>query len=227
MVQAAPSIGETLRLLETAKETDFVSGVVGWVDFESDRVADDIAYLMQRGPLVGLRPMIQDISDDDWLVREELLTAFRGLAEHGLTFDALVLPRHLPRLLAVAKANPDLAIVIDHCAKPEIAAGAIETWARDIAALAELPNVYCKLSGLVTEAGEDWSVDDLMPFAQHVLKSFGTECVMWGSDWPVVNLAGGYDQWMVATNELLADLHEYDRDQIMGGNAARFYRVSV
>ncbi|MDJ0978131.1 MAG: amidohydrolase family protein [Erythrobacter sp.] len=225
LVQAAPAIGETLRLLQIAQDTEFVSGVVGWVDFEASTVSDDIAYLKERGRMLGLRPMVQDIPDDDWLLRDSVRGALHALVGHRLTFDALVLPRHLPQLGAVAKANPDLPIVIDHCAKPEIANGAMEDWARDIAALGELPNVYCKLSGLVTEASASWKVNDLARYARHVLACFGADRVMWGSDWPVVNLAGGYDRWMAATGELLADRSEEERKQIMGGTAARFYGI--
>ncbi len=147
------------------------------------------------------------------------------MQRHRLSMDALVLPRHLPALLRFAERYPDLPIVIDHAAKPQIASAALEPWRASITRLAALPQVYCKLSGLVTEAEADWQVAQLQPYAAHILEVFGAQRVIWGSDWPVVRLAGDYGRWLEATDVLLGDLDEIQRQQVMGLNAQRFYRL--
>jgi L-fuconolactonase len=217
LVQAAPTVAETRYLLDVAAATPFVAGVVGWSDLTAP---DAIAALAADPLLVGVRPMVQDIADDDWLLREELTAGFAALARWGLVFDALVLPRHLPRLAVVVDRHPDVTFVIDHLAKPPVALGAVAPWDADIAALARRPNVMCKLSGLVTEAAAGWTVAELRPYAAHVLACFGPARVLWGSDWPVVNLAGGYDAWWQATEALVAPA---DRAAVLGGNARRIY----
>jgi len=223
LVQAAPSLAETEFMLQTAETAPFVAGVVGWLDFAAPDAPQTMAGLAANPLIVGLRPMVQDIPDDDWLVRPDLAAAFRGLVGRRLVFDALVLPRHLSRLLVVADRYPDLSIVIDHGAKPFIREGVLDPWRADIAALADRPNIVCKLSGLVTEARADWTADDLRPYVDHLLRVFGPERLLWGSDWPVVNLAGGYDRWRAATLDLLATLSDAEMDAVLGGNAARIY----
>ncbi|MBS0560791.1 MAG: amidohydrolase family protein [Proteobacteria bacterium] len=223
LVQAAPTEAETRFLLALAAGAPEVAGVVGWTDFEAADVPDAIARLAADSLLVGLRPMVQDIADDGWLARPALAPAFAAMERHGLAFDALVLPRHLPRLLAMVARHPNLPIVIDHLAKPGIAARDWLPWADDMAALAAHPNVWCKLSGMATEAAPGWTAEDLRPYAAHVLACFGPARVLWGSDWPVVDLAGGYDAWMRATGTLLDGLDEAARAAVLGGNAARFY----
>jgi L-fuconolactonase len=167
--------------------------------------------------------MVQDIPDDDWLSRPALAPLLAALARHQLVFDALVFPRHLTRLTHVVDRHPDLQFVLDHCAKPQLAIGEIEAWRNDIAVLAERDNVVCKLSGLVTEARPDWQVADLRGAFDHVLSCFGPQRVLWGSDWPVVNLAGGYAQWLAATETLLAELSPDERADVFGGAATRIY----
>lgn len=223
LVQAAPTAAETQFLLDIARATPFVRGVVGWTDFEAPDAADAIATLAMDPLLVGLRPMVQDIADDDWLLRPALAPALRAMVAHGLVFDALVLPRHLPRLATVMARHPDLAVVVDHGAKPPIRAGATEPWARDLAAVAAAPQVMCKLSGLVTEAAADWRVDDIRPYAERILDLFGPQRVLFGSDWPVVDLAGGYDRWRETALTLIAGSDAAGRMAILGGNAERLY----
>jgi L-fuconolactonase len=169
--------------------------------------------------------MVQDIADDDWLADRALAPAFDAMVAHGLVFDALVLPRHLPRLARVVERHPSLAVVIDHAAKPPVRDGArgLESWRGALAALARAPQVACKLSGLVTEAAPGWDVDALRPFVVQVLEAFSPSRVLWGSDWPVVELAGGYDRWRAATATLVAGLAAPDRAALLGGNAARTY----
>jgi L-fuconolactonase len=223
LVQAAPTVAETEFMLETAAATSFVAGVVGWVEFTAPNALEIMTRLSADPLIVGFRPMVQDIPDDDWLVRPDLSAAFRAMIDRGLVFDALVLPRHLSRLLVVADRYPELTIVIDHGAKPAIRDGNLDPWRADMAAAAARPNIVCKLSGLVTEARQDWSVDHLRPYVRHLLEVFGPERLLWGSDWPVVNLAGGYDLWRDATQQLIAALSQPERQAVLGGTAARVY----
>jgi L-fuconolactonase len=223
IVQAAPTIAETQYMLEIAAAEPSVAGVVGWVDFEADDAPDRIAELARDRLLVGLRPMVHDIADDDWLLRADIAPALRATASAGLVFDALVRPRHLSRVLVVADRHPDLQIVVDHGAKPFIRKRRLDPWRADIAALAARPNIACKLSGLANEAGPDWTARDLAPYVDHLLAAFGPARLMWGSDWPVVDLAGGYDRWLAAATETTAGLADADRDAIFGGTAQRIY----
>jgi L-fuconolactonase len=223
LVQAAPTEAETQFLLEVAEGADIVRGVVGWIDLDAADAPARIDALAGRKLLVGLRPMVQDIADDDWLLGPHLAQRLDAMAGHGLVFDALVLPRHLPRLLTIVRRHPELRFVLDHFGKPHLATGDIAQWRSDIASLAGEPNVVCKLSGLVTEAAKDWQVADLRDAVDHALVCFGAQRMLWGSDWPVVNLAGGYDRWFAAAESLLADLSADERVAVFGGNAARVY----
>ena len=223
LVQAAATEAETMFMLDIAGGADVVRGVVGWTDFDA---ADGVARIdaMAAHPLlVGLRPMVQDIPDDDWLLRPALVPLLHAMAGHGLVFDALALPRHLSRLTRVVDRHGDLQFVLDHCAKPHLATGDIADWRRDIADVAERPNIVCKLSGLVTEAGSGWQLANLRPAVDHVLDCFGPQRLLWGSDWPVLNLAGDYENWLLASETLLTDLSPDDKAAIFGGNAARIY----
>jgi L-fuconolactonase len=225
-VQAAPTVDETRYLLGLAERTPWIAGVVGWIDLtssEAPRLLDD---LQRHLALRGVRPMIQDIPDPDWMLGEELGPGLRELELRSLTFDALVHPVHLPRLLRLLERHPDLRVVVDHAAKPDIRSGAFEPWARDLRRLADATDARCKLSGLVTEAAADWSVADLSPWVDHLLECFGPERLMWGSDWPVVDLAGGYARWRAATETLLEPLALREREAVLGANAARFYDLA-
>jgi L-fuconolactonase len=223
LVQAAPTEGETMFLLDIAENAELVRGVVGWTDFDAADGVARIDALAARNLLVGLRPMVQDIGDDNWLLGPALAPLLAAMARNGLVFDALVLPRHLPTLLRVIGSHPDLEFVLDHCGKPRLATGEIAIWQRDIALLAEHPNIVCKLSGLVTEAAPDWQIADLRQAVDHVRACFGPQRMLWGSDWPVVNLAGGYAKWYAAAETLLADLSPDEKADIFGGSAVRIY----
>ena len=226
LVQSLPSEDDTHWLLALADQASFIHAVVGWSDLLAPDAAAAIARLASQPKLKGLRPMLQDLEDDAWIAHPALAPALKAMVEHGLRLDALVLPRHLPALLHCARDYPLLPIVIDHAAKPPIADAAFGTWREDMAQLATLPNVHCKLSGLVTEAKPGCNVDDLRPYVAHVLEVFGPRRVIWGSDWPVVDLAGGYAAWLAASEALLAHLGQEDRDDIFGLNALRFYGIS-
>jgi len=223
LVQAAPTQAETAFLLDVADKTAFVAGVVGWTDFAAPDADATIARLAADPLLVGLRPMVQDMDDDDWLMRAELSPAFEATTAHHLVFDALLKPRHLRRLIAVLERHPQLRVVVDHAAKPAIGGGADAAWRSDIAAVAQFSNVACKFSGLVTEAPANWTVDDLRPYAEHLLTCFGPERLIWGSDWPVVNLAADYRRWISTAEQLMAGLDASAQSLVFGGNAAGMY----
>jgi L-fuconolactonase len=223
LVQAAPTEAETMFLLDIAAKAQMVQGVVGWTDFDAADGGERIAALAAHKLLVGLRPMVQDIPDDDWLLRPALAPLLAAMARNGLVFDALVLPRHLPRLLRAVDDHPELQFALDHCAKPRLATGELAIWQGDIALLAERPNIVCKLSGLASEAAPDWQIADLRKVVDHVVACFGPHRLLWGSDWPVVNLAGGYEKWFAAAKIMLAGLSFDENAAIFGGNAARIY----
>jgi L-fuconolactonase len=221
LVQAAATEAETQFMLETARASvGLVRGVVGWIELTDHHATHRIAALA-RDPLVkGLRPMLQDIEDTHWILRPDVQPALTAMRLAGLRLDLLVKPRHLPMLPTLAQRHPDLPMVIDHGAKPAITEDAFHPWADDMACLARETPWCCKLSGLVTEARADWKTDDLRRYIDHLIACFGPARLMWGSDWPVVNLAGGYARWREAT---LALLPEEGREDILGETAARFY----
>ncbi|GAC1327289.1 MAG: amidohydrolase [Collimonas sp.] len=224
LVQSLPSMSDTVFLLSLAERNAFVRAVVGWADLKSVNAEQQIQLLASHPKMRGLRPMLQDLADD-WIDDPRLAPAIAAMQRHRLSMDALVLPRHLPALLRFAERYPDLPIVIDHAAKPQIASAILEPWRASMSRLAALPQVYCKLSGLVTEAAADWQVAQLQPYVAHVLAVFGAQRVIWGSDWPVVRLAGDYGRWLAATDTLLGDLDPLRRQQVMGLNAQHFYRL--
>jgi L-fuconolactonase len=223
-VQSQPSGRDTEWLLQLARDDACIAGVVGWVDLAATNAEDRIAVLASHPKLCGLRPMLQDLPEDDWILRSALAPAIEAMIAHDLCFDALAFARHLPHLLRFAERHPALRIVIDHAAKPGIARGALDPWRARITALAELPNVSCKLSGLVTEAGEHWQPDDLRPYVEHLLATFGPQRLLWGSDWPVVNLAADYSRWL-GLADTLAGLAGEERAALFGGNAIRVYGI--
>ncbi len=223
LVQAAPTEAETAYLLDLAVKTPFVAGIVGWTDFDAPDVAERITTLAADPLLVGLRPMVQDIADDNWLARPALAPAFEAMAANGLVFDALLKPRHIPAMLTVLERHPDLACVIDHGAKPDLITGDLAAWRDGMSALAEHPRLTCKLSGLVTEASPDWTLETLRPVVDHLLTTFGPERLIFGSDWPVVTLRASYAQWFQAAATLLASLTEAQRFAVFGGNAQKLY----
>lgn len=220
LVQAADSDGETDYMLSLADKYDWILGIVGWVDMEAGNTPARLRTLAKHPKFVGIRPMIQDIADNNWMLRPDLAPAFAALMDLGLRFDALLKPRHLAPFRDFLKLYPDLRIVIDHCAKPEICNDMYQPWADDIAKIAATSDCYCKLSGLVTEASADWKDAEIQPYAQHILDSFGPDRVMFGSDWPVLKLAGDYTDWINFAAQISpAETHK----NLFGGNAAQFY----
>ncbi|PTX54496.1 L-fuconolactonase [Litoreibacter ponti] len=229
LVQAAATVEETEYMLGLADATETIGAVVGWVDFEAADVADTLARLAGHPTFSGVRPMIQDIPDDDWMLRDDVQAGFRAVNDLGVTFDALGFPRHLKNFLTILTRYPDMRVVIDHCMKPDIAnhtSESFQVWADGMSAIARETGAYCKLSGLMTEAGAEWTVDDLKPYAHHVLDVFGSDRVMWGSDWPVCRLSGEYERWLAAAQTLTEDLDAPARARVFGESAAEFYRIS-
>jgi len=225
LVQAAPTEAETDFLLAQAEPDAAVLGVVGWVDLLAADAPQRIARLAARPKLKALRPMLHDLPDPAWVLQPALEPALRALVEHGLAFDALVRPAHLAVLLQLCLRHPDLRVVIDHAAKPDIAADAWQPWADGLARLADETQAVCKLSGLLTEAGPAPRPPATRRWSRQVLSCFGAERVMWGSDWPVLELASTYADWWHETRAALADLDSAGRAAVLGGTARRVYRL--
>jgi L-fuconolactonase len=239
LVQAAPTVAETLHLLALADANPAVLGVVGWVDFmavdavsQIEQLADHPKYARK---IKGLRPMLHDLSDPAWIMQPAVQPALAAMERLGLVFDALIRPVHLPHILQIAKRYPNLPIVIDHCAKPEIVRGvdsAWQPWADGMATLAALPNVNFKLSGLFTEAGTSLEPNICRPWIDYVLRTFGAGRVIWGSDWPVLELAGDYHHWMKECYSYIGSLSDDKKKRniflvnIFSNNAKRIYKLN-
>ncbi len=225
LVQTHASVEETRAHLELAEATDFLVGVVGWVDLTDAGTAETLAELRERPGgrhLVGVRHQVHDEEDPGWLLRDDVRRGLCALGEAGLAYDVLVRTRELPAALDTARALPELRLVLDHVAKPPIASGELEPWAARMAELARLENVWCKLSGLVTEADwGSWERDDVVPYASRAVDWFGEERLIFGSDWPVCTLAAAYD----AVVELAEQIVGRPSERIFGGNAEQFYRL--
>jgi L-fucono-1,5-lactonase len=223
VVQARGSLDETRELLEIADATPFVLGVVGWVDFAGSDVADLLGGL--GGKLVGVRHQVHDEADPRWLLRPDVQRGLTAVGEAGLAYDLLIRTRELPAALETARLQPRVRFVVDHLAKPPLRDGATGEWARGLAALAELPNVTCKLSGLVTEAHwTAWRRNELVPYLRSALDWFGHERCMFGSDWPVCLLAADYGTVLSLVVEAA---REDERAAVLGGTAARVYRLRL
>ena len=227
LVQGAETAGETQFLLDLAARTPFVGGVVGWTDFASPNSAGEIERLAREPRLKGLRPMLQDLDDAEWILRPDVQPALHAIAANGLRFDALIKPPQLPAIRKMLNRHPDLPVVIDHGAKPLIADGVMEPWASHIRAIARESAAVCKLSGLATEAAPGWTAETLRPYVDVLLEAFGPWRLMFGSDWPVLTHNGDYDGWFAAARALTADLTPAERDQVFGGTAAAFYGLEA
>jgi L-fuconolactonase len=229
VVQAAPTVDETRYLLGLARDDQSVAGVVGWVPLDYDDALEIIDEFARDPKFKGVRPMLQDLPDDTWIAHAPRDAAIQRLIELDLAFDALIFARHVPSLIEFARRYPLLRIVVDHGAKPPIRDGidaGWQAWADGIAQLAALPQrLYCKLSGLATEAAPNWTEATLQPYIAHLIEQFGAERLMWGSDWPVLNLNGGYTEWHAAATRLTAHLGKAGQAAIFGANARAFYRL--
>jgi L-fuconolactonase len=229
LVQTISSLDETREFLALAAQQDFIWGVVGWVDLTSADVGDDLEALID-GPggdrLVGVRHQVHDESDPDWLRRADVRRGLSAVAARGLRYDLLVRARELPAAVDTVATLPDLQFVLDHIAKPRIAAGQDAVWQDRMPALAALPNVAAKLSGMVTEADwASWTPADLRPFVRSVVDWFGVDRLMFGSDWPVCLLAASYTGVVGGLSEALGDQSDADTARIFGLNAEHVYRL--
>lgn len=229
VVQTIPSLEETEVFLATAAATDFVAGVVGWVDLCDPAVADTIAQL-RAGPdgrwLVGIRHQVHDEPDAGWLLRPEVRRGLKAVEEAGLAYDVLVRSRELPAALEIVRDFPASRFVVDHIAKPNIKAGEMEPWASRMQPLAAHPNVWVKVSGMITEADwERWTPDDLVPYVQRLLAWFGPQRLLFGSDWPVCTVAGSYAQVFDAAVHALGDLSDDERSWVFGRAASTVYQL--
>lgn len=228
LVQTVSEVAETEEFLAVAAESDgLIVGVVGWVDLTAPDVDETLARL-RAAPggelLVGIRHQAHDEPDPDWLARPDVLRGLATLADHGLVYDLLVRTRELPAALSAVQAVDTLRFVVDHAAKPDIAGGVVEPWATRLAALAALPNVVCKLSGLVTEAAwSTWTVGDLRPYVDRILRLFGADRLIFGSDWPVCTLAATYGEVFDAARDCLSELSADEAAAAFGGTALGMY----
>jgi L-fuconolactonase len=230
LVQTVSEVEETVEFLATADDNrDLIAGVVGWIDLTAPNVAEELARLRQvRGGdlLVGIRHQAQDEPDPNWLARDEVVAGVRTVADAGLVYDLLVVPEQLPAAINLAVRVPDGRFVLDHAAKPRIAADIREPWTSQVRQLADLPNVACKLSGLVTEADwRHWSAAGIQPYADTVLAAFGADRVMFGSDWPVCELVTGYTEVFELAKQLCTGLSHEDRTLVFGDTARNWYRL--
>lgn len=227
LVQASNSVAESRWLLELANASSFIAGVVGWVDLMSPDVNRQLDELCADQKFKGVRHLVESEPNDDWLVQPAVLSGLKQLSARGISYDLLVHIRHLKHVPHVAESCPELALVIDHLAKPPIARNEIKEWSQALQPLVRYPNIHCKLSGLVTEANRtSWQTEDLRPFVDLALEYFGPDRMMFGSDYPVCLLAASYDRVLDSFQEILRSVKDADRDKIFSQNAAKFYRLN-
>jgi L-fuconolactonase len=225
-VQSQPDDLDTEWLLELAQSSDLIVAVVGWVDLRAPDAPDRLEGLARHPKFRGVRPMLQNLAEDDWINRTDITPAIAALEALDLAFDALIKPRHLPSLRRFADAHPRLRIVIDHAAKPAIADDRREPWASDLREVSKRPNVYCKLSGLSSELAAQQPMTALAGFIDDVLGSFPSDRLMWGSDWPVVNTRSDYHDWLTICRQALSDKPLHVQSAIFRQTAETFYKIS-
>jgi len=223
-VEARQSLKETHWLLDLAKQHPFIKGVVGWVDLRARTLEEDLHQLAKDSNLVGVRHVLQDEPDDRFMLRPEFMRGIGMLAQFHLTYDILITPRQLPAAVELVKSFPNQPFVIDHLAKPFIRQGTLSPWSEQIREIAKSPNVFCKISGMVTEADWAlWKATDFEPYLDVVFDSFGVDRLMFGSDWPVCLLSAAYHRVFSVVEDWLVRLNEDQRQQISAGNCERFY----
>lgn len=225
-VQARQSLAETRWLLGLADANAFIRGVVGWVPLVSPTVADALAEFTSRAKLKAVRHVLQDEPDDDYMLRPDFNAGVRALHPLGLAYDILIYERHLPQAIRFVDQHPGQVFVLDHLAKPRVRDNALSPWRENLRALAERPNVYCKLSGLATEADwQSWTPAQLWPYLDTALEAFGPRRLMFGSDWPVCLAAVGYGRWYHLVREFVTPLSPAERARVMGETAGEVYQL--
>jgi len=225
LVQAAPSEPESEYLLSIAYSTPWVRGVVGWIDFDAPDAIQRVHQWSSRRKLVGLRPMLQDLPDPAWILDSRRAGVVRAIAERALVFDALVRPLHLDVIDTLARRHPNLKVVVDHAAKPEIGPCIDPDWRAGMQRLAQRANVCCKFSGLMTQLAPGTPSNSVGGIFAELLETFGVERLIWGSDWPVLTMAATYEVWRSASLDDIERLDAASQDAILGGNAIRTYRL--
>ncbi|MCM3626056.1 amidohydrolase family protein [Paenibacillus glycanilyticus] len=227
-VQARQSLQETEWLLSLAEQYPEVKGVVGWVDLCSPEIGQQLERYGSHPLLKGVRHVVHDEPDDRFMLREDFMNGIAALEKHGLTYDLLLFPKHLPYAVQLVERFPNQPFVLDHIAKPDIAGKGFSPWAQALTRLASHPNVYCKLSGMVTEAAWGiWKEEDFVVYLDAVTRAFGTDRVMIGSDWPVCTLSGTYEQTMNIVKHYVEALTDEQQSLVLGGNCARFYGIGL
>ena len=225
-VQARQTLDESRWLLTLADHSALVKGVVGWVDLQSEKVEEQLAELAKHPKFVGVRHVVQDEADDAFMLRPAFLRGLGKLKQFNFTYDLLTFPKHLTAARKVVEKFPEQKFVLDHISKPFIKARTISPWDRDIRELAKFKNVWCKVSGMVTEANwNQWTPPDFRPYLDVVFEAFGEDRLMFGSDWPVCLAAGSYEAVFGIVRDYIQPLPETSRQKIMGANAARFYGI--
>ena len=228
VVQACQTDFETRWLLERSQAYPFIAGVIGWVDLQADDIEDRLEPLAADEKLIGIRHVVQSEPDDAFMLRPAFRRGVAALAPHGLVYDILIYPRHLPVASDFVGHFDNQTFVLDHLAKPDIRSRAIDGWARDLRRLAQHPHVWCKVSGLITEADwERWTPKDLEPYLDVAFDCFGADRLMIGSDWPVCTVAGDYARTMAVVTEYLAARPSHERGAVLGSNAIRFWNLNV
>ena len=226
VVQANVVIEETRWLLELAEQHEFIRGVVGWVDLTDPQLGATLDDLQRHPKFKGVRHLVHDEPDANWLLRDDVLRGLRELARRKIPYDLLLRPQHLPLVPRLAELIPDLRMVIDHIAKPLIAEQRMDGWAEDMETASRIPQLYCKLSGMITEDDpRGWSAERLRPYMQHVFTLFGPDRLLFGSDWPVCTLAGTWKEVLAAFTQALGPQSIEVRERLLGGTAASFYRL--
>lgn len=226
LVQASNSVDESRWLLSLADDHPFIAGVVGWADLMSPELDLQLDELTSHPKFKGVRHLVESEREDDWLLQPQVLRGLNRLTAYDLSYDLLVHTRHLRHIPKVADSCPELRLVIDHMAKPRIASREMQEWAEQLKPVASYQNIFCKLSGLVTEADwNEWSTSDLRPYVDYALELFGPERLMFGSDHPVCLLAASYGEVLNSFREILKDLSGEDRTRIFSHNAEQFYRL--
>lgn len=226
-VQARQSLEESRWLLELAEGASIIRGVVGWVDLCAPGITKQLEAFAAHPKFVGVRHVVQDEPDDEFMLRPDFQRGIAALREFGLTYDLLVFPRQLPAAIALAQKFPEQPFVLDHLAKPPIKAGVLSPWREQVRELATQPNVRCKVSGMVTEADwQDWRADDFRPYLDVVFEAFGPDRLMFGSDWPVCLLAGSYERAFGLMQNYIHQLGADTAAKFFGENAAQFYGLT-
>ncbi len=225
-VQARQSLEETRRLLKLAAQFPAIRGVVGWVDLRAENVSEQLAEFVPNPKFVGVRHVVQDEKEPDFLLRSDFVRGLRALHGFGLRYDLLILAHQLPAAIRLVAQMPELPFVLDHLAKPPIKGGGLSPWREQIQELAKAPNVCCKISGLITEADpQHWQPEQITPYLDVAFQAFGVERLMFGSDWPVCLLAGSYERVFRLSENYARGLSAGQRADLFGGNAARFYGI--